>query len=111
MADVFDGKYEFVVTETIMHEDDYVMLNTTVENGIVYYEEPVATNFIAFASNHIDCDAIATREGSSDLGNTMLVAYASDVRYNRKLKDIFYEKFGKEQYIIMRGLSEVQGYI
>ena len=83
---------------------------TRQENGIVYFDKPVTMNFLEFAFDHLGCDAIATRESSMDLEKTDIVAYASEEKYNNLLRKILYEKFGKEHYVTMGGISEVQAY-
>jgi hypothetical protein len=81
------------------------MNNTTTDNGITYYNEPLLTNCFDFLFKHLDCDSIA-KKSSEEPDKVYILAFTTDKKYNHKLNDIFYsDEYNKKGCIILQGID------
>lgn len=79
-------------------------------DGVVYCEEPMEVNYIDFGYEHLGCDSIITAESADTEENSTIVAYASSPEFNRRLREVFRERFDGGRYVMMKHISEVQAH-
>lgn len=86
-------------------------MDVKTDSGIIYYDMPIIMNFYDFSSQHIGCDFIIVNENvTKDMGQVKIVACTEEERYNRKLKKVFREKYGKKDFSFVHNISEVAAY-
>lgn len=86
------------------------MTGTKEENGIVYFDEPRTVHFLKFAFEHMGCDSIALRDSVDDPTKIKIVAYAANKSANPLLQLVLKTKYGLENYVTMRHMSEMEAY-
>ncbi len=69
------------------------------QTGIFEFESPQTVETGAWASDHLDCDAIIDNLG----GSIVVYAYTREPRYNGALRDLRKTKYNKQK--ILRGIS------
>ncbi|MBQ6735580.1 MAG: hypothetical protein IJR00_11825 [Lachnospiraceae bacterium] len=79
-------------------------------DGLIFYESPLTVKYLDFAFQHMGCDSIAVRDSVFEPDKTKIVAYASAKEYNPQLWKVFKSDYGKENYAIMKHMSEAEAY-